>query len=103
MPVLRLEQAVILGLAAFLAVVIMRSLPLIRTWVRAGIRPFACDKCMSAWFALGFHYPRSPTLAPPWSWWLVTAAAAGICLLVLTWYGPGAPSQPPLTRGNGVS
>ena len=97
--------ALLLGFAAAGSVAVLRALPPIRGWARAGRKPWACDVCSSVWavanwlaagvlsgeleeFRLGF---RSIACA---------LAAIGICLLVLTWASLGAPPALPGERGS---
>lgn len=47
-----LVAAFVVGMSAAALPPILRALPFVDTWVMRGIRPWACDLCMSFWSTL---------------------------------------------------
>jgi hypothetical protein len=79
-----------LGLAAFYLATLVRALPGVRGLVRSGIKPFACDVCMSAWCALAVVLAESgpgAVLAAPGPAAVRIAAAAGVAFVALAAHG----------------
>lgn len=89
MPVEILIAALWLGFFAAGATVLIRVLPLVIPLVERGVKPWACDFCMSFWLVLAgcvalpfitdaLHYRLSAAAV-----WLAGPAAYGLALLVL--------------------
>lgn len=104
------EHAILCGLAAFFAVRALRLLdriPLTRAplpfarWTAEGVKPWACDLCMSAWSTLGVvSLALSPYAAgADLAWWLFAVvrwwASAALCLWCLTLAAALRPPPPP--------
>jgi len=62
--------------AAFFLVQLVRSFRWVKVKMIDGVKPFACDLCMSFWCAAAVAGWRAP--------WFEALAGAGLCLLVLT-------------------
>lgn len=96
-----LTAVVVLGFASFFAVSAIRRLPVVEGWTLTGVKPWACNLCMSLWVALAWTLVtrapgvfRGDYIASGLTW----AAVAGVCLVMLEWSESLAPtgSAPPL-------
>ncbi|MFH1690390.1 MAG: hypothetical protein ABIE42_09165 [Candidatus Eisenbacteria bacterium] len=88
------------ALAAYLIVQFVRSFKVVRGWMIRGIKPWACDLCMSLWASIlvvWFSTWRYALGEVPW--WDVPErllSTAGLCLLiVVTHQRLVAPTSPP--------
>ncbi len=71
-----MTNVILLGLAIFYVVSVIRKLPRIEAWSLTGKRPWACDLCMSFWVGLAtvfFVYGL-----PPWTVRVGLEAVAGV-------------------------
>ncbi len=104
-----LALSLLLGLAAFYTTALIRALPPFKALTFKGVKPFACNVCMSAWSSLLVALPWWAAFIEEWgmgatgvgwlktldamvspAWWAeagkmaaVTAAAAGVAYLGL--------------------
>lgn len=89
-----LAQAVVVGLACYFTVSVVRALPPFRGWVQRQLKPWACDLCMSFWSAVAWNtgltiYWRAELSPSMW------AAAGGACLALLKLLSNEIPEPPP--------
>lgn len=96
-----LTAVAILGLAAFFTVSVIRRLPGVDRWTLSGVKPWACNLCMSVWTSLAWMLVtrapgvfRGDYIASGLTW----AATGGICLIMLEWSESLAPTgeAPPI-------
>lgn len=96
-----LTVVVVLGLASFFAVSAIRRLPVVEGLTLTGVKPWACNLCMSLWVSLAWTLVtwhatlRVDYIASAMTW----AATAGVCLLTLEWSESLAPTGAPPTLG----
>ena len=84
---------VVMGLGAFWLTGVARKLPRIEVAAMAGVKPWACDACMSFWSTMmlvGLHYWLTRELAV-----LHYFGAAGLCMYLLETLAPPMPWLPP--------
>lgn len=94
-----LQLTALLALAAFSLTEVVRKLPMIELRVLAGVRPWACDHCMSVWSTLAVVAAAGVSGAAFWSDLAMAAApAAGATLLLLLWIHTLTPPLPPELR-----
>jgi hypothetical protein len=84
------EHAAVI-LAAFMATIVLRKLPVIRGWVERGVKPWACDACSASWLTLLWRLDALDGCGHwDWTgWWgflQITAALAGCAFLLLRAY-----------------
>lgn len=91
------------ALVAFYLTRLARTLPILRTWTAEGIKPLACNVCMSWWTSLlvalavvlwepyGYAHPGEPFLNAC----IYAFPSAGACLLLLEWVESLEPPIPP--------
>ena len=92
-----MSHVVLLGLVAFFAVNVARRLPGVADWTLNGIKPWACDVCMSFWVVAAISGIRYGVHRHFDIWDAV--ATAGVCLLLLILSAPRpAPLPPPPDR-----
>jgi hypothetical protein len=90
----------LLSLACFAAVEVLRKLGPLATLTFDGVKPFACDACFSSWCALSASYFLASTLPHPTILWLrpwpllLAPPAAGGCMFLLRLYGRMVPAPP---------
>jgi hypothetical protein len=81
---------IVLGLGAFAGVTTVRKFPQVSRWARDGIKPWACDACLSCWMSLALALAWAAILVPDWYRVAVAILAAppgaGLCLILLRWY-----------------
>jgi hypothetical protein len=58
------------------AIQVIRALPVVRRWVVSGVKPWACDLCMSWWIAFLFAGAAGALVDPRWT--LATLPAVAI-------------------------
>jgi len=89
-----LGQAILIGLACYFSVSVMRALPPFKGLVSRGIRPWACDLCCSFWAAVVWSsalFVCGRVGLEPALWF----GAGGTCLAVLGLLNNDMPEPPP--------
>ena len=88
--------ALALGLTVVGAIQVIRALPGVRRWVLNGVKPWACDLCMSWWLSLLAAGAAGALIDPAWT--LATLPAVAVSVWVTgRMKVPGAfPDLPPL-------
>jgi len=75
-----LELAALLSATAVGLTLVVRRAPLISGWVRAGVKPWACNLCCATWSTLALCAATGLLTRDPW-----TAAAWLPALGIATW------------------
>ena len=99
--ILILLAAILVGLGSFAIVELVRRLPVIEQWTLRGMRPWACNLCMSFWtsalmiFLMCLAYHSVAARVPPWATlFMIWPAGMAIALYVLM-KTDNPPSPPP--------
>ena len=92
-----LTHVLVLGLAVFFAVEIIRKLPILKGWALSGKKPWACDQCMSFWIGgIGNALVIGFLVDLPWSRLLLDwPASSGVSLALILWTSSLTPPNPP--------
>lgn len=91
---------VLIALGGFWLTNVVRRLPYFEMATMAGVRPWACNACMSFWSTVplsAFHFWASGARESALP--LVYIAAAGMCMLLLELLNPKPPIIPPPLQG----
>lgn len=73
-----LVASVAVGLTAAGAIQVIRALPLVRSWVMRGTKPWACDLCMSWWLSLAAGAVGVVGSGPEWGCTVLPAVAVSM-------------------------
>lgn len=94
-----LMHVLVVGLATFFAVEIIRKLPGVKMWALAGKKPWGCDQCMSFWIGAGWNAAVVlwlPEAGRTWTTFVLDwPAASGVSLALILWTSSLTPSEPP--------
>jgi len=85
---------IVIGLSAFYLTSLVRKFSWVQSRVMAGVRPWACNACMSFWTMLPpavVHLQTSETHGA----WPIYMAASGLCYFLLEFLEPPPPQLPP--------
>jgi hypothetical protein len=96
--------ALLIALGGFWLTSVARRLPRVEIAAMAGVRPWACNACMSFWSTAplsGLHFWASGTQVSVQC--LAYLAAAGLCLLVLELLNPKPPTIPEFVPKDGFT
>jgi hypothetical protein len=73
---------------------IVRALPLIAGWTAKGIKPWACDLCMSFWSAVAFVFVGQALHGWSVYEWVLVPALTGAGIATLSRLTPAPPGGP---------
>jgi len=88
-----LTPALVVGLACYFTVGVIRALPPFRGWVARGTKPWACDLCMSWWTSIAWClalWAAGYEVIGPATW----AASGGVSLGLLACLNREPPPLP---------
>lgn len=89
-----MQQLIVIGLCAFWLTSVLRRFSRIESLAMAGVKPWACNACMSFWTMLpGAAFYSTPEQF--YEGWPLFLAASGLCFFLLEFLSPPPPPLPP--------
>jgi hypothetical protein len=89
-----LSLVLVIGLAGYSMIALLRALPPFRQLVAEGRKPWACHTCMASYWGIACGIPYA-LAAGAFIGVLVGMGGAGVCLALFTALPPGPPPGPP--------